>query len=342
MATAQANSLWKWRLTQGGATEVLNWDVSSLIAEPTRLAVLFDYQAGAHALEIAEVRLLRNGQVISSGGHAGWTGAQDRNHVYSLQVTAGHAAEDVYTLEATVSGSGGGDSSGVVQVTVPGAITVEDVVGRYRRNSVVVGQHVTVDLNADFTLQHYQDGVATDLYDQHRWALVDGMVEIRDALGTLVSLHTLTGANTLSANDGPLNRMDVTLTVQEWAIGAGLTGTDAAAEADPDGDGWSNFVEFALGSDPQVFQSSLLDVSFAAGQGLWTFVLPRPALYQTLGLHYRVESCERLDPANWHAVTLQSMTAEAHPTDNRLEVLRLTTLQEMGDAFYRLVLSGNR
>jgi hypothetical protein len=37
---------------------------------------------------------------------------------------------------------------------------------------------------------------------------------------------------------------------QTWATGYGLSGSNAAAGADPDGDGWVNLVEYALGGNP--------------------------------------------------------------------------------------------
>ena len=48
----------------------------------------------------------------------------------------------------------------------------------------------------------------------------------------------------------------VTVTVQtpleSWASGYGLSGAEAAAGADPDGDGWSTAQEYAFGLEPNV------------------------------------------------------------------------------------------
>ena len=47
---------------------------------------------------------------------------------------------------------------------------------------------------------------------------------------------------------------------QSWAVGYGLSGANAGAEADPDKDGWSNAQEFAFGLVPNVAGGQLVQV----------------------------------------------------------------------------------
>ncbi|MCB1133191.1 MAG: alpha-N-acetylglucosaminidase C-terminal domain-containing protein, partial [Verrucomicrobiae bacterium] len=242
-ATAMATGRWRWSLTQGGTTETFTWDLTDLIAGPTRLAVIFDYQSGAHALQIDELELLRNGTRIAIDTHDGWTGSIDDDHAYSLAFTSAHTPGDSYTLRATVSGAGGGDSTGVLDVSVPGPITDDSFVGRFRRNSAGVGQHETLDLNADHTLQRHVNGIPVATYDGYSWDQTDGLLAIRDASGTIVSFHTLTGPDSFTTNDGRMDRLATSVVVAEWAQGLGLTAPDDAADADPDGDRLSNSLE---------------------------------------------------------------------------------------------------
>ena len=53
---------------------------------------------------------------------------------------------------------------------------------------------------------------------------------------------------------------------QSWAAGYGLSGTNAAATADPDRDGWSNAQEYAYGLVPNVAGGELVKVPAAGGK----------------------------------------------------------------------------
>ena len=54
--------------------------------------------------------------------------------------------------------------------------------------------------------------------------------------------------------------------LESWAAGYGLSGADVSAEADPDGDGWSNAQEFAFGLVPNVAGGQLVQVTSGGGK----------------------------------------------------------------------------
>lgn len=342
MATAEANGRWRWILTQGGATETLTWDVTDLISSPTRLAVVFDYQAGAHALQIDQLELLRNGAPIASDTHDGWTGSIDDDHAYSLAFTSAHTPGDTYTLRATVSGAGGGDSSGILHVSVPGFADDDSFTGRYRRSTGSAGQHETLDLNADHSLQRYVDGSPVTTYDNHTWQQTDGLLEIRNGSGTIVSHHTLTDPDTLTTNDGWMTRLATAVSVTEWAQDLGLSAPDDAADADPDGDRLTNLTEMALGTDPRIPDGNPTTASFDTAAGTLDFSFNRPALHRTLGFHYTLQTSPDLAEDSWGPVIPDAVTIVAHPADPALEVVTITApLSSHATAFYRLAVSGH-
>ena len=342
-ATAMAGGRWRWQLTQGGATETFTWDVTDLIHGPTRLAVIFDYRSGAHALQIDQLELLRNGVPIAIDTHDGWTGSVDDDHAYSLSFSSPHATGDTYTLRANVSGAGGGDSSGMLEVSVPGHLADEAIIGRYRRNSVVIGQHETLDLNADFTLKRHVNGVPTNTYDNHTWQNTGGLISIRDAFGTVIRHHTLAGPDTLTTNDGGMSRVATSILVSEWAQSLGLTAPEDAADADPDGDGLSNFAEMAFGAAPRVPDGNPATAAFDTSANTLTFSFVRPVLHRTLGFTYTLETSTDLSSGSWKAVSPDSVSVIAHPTDPTLESVSLTSgLPSVSAMFYRLSVSGHQ
>ncbi len=97
---------------------VLDWDVSGIVngdgvymAEPR-------YEKGKHGLYLHGAELLRDGTVVSTDKHEGFTGHRHENNIYRLSIT-NHEDAAHYTLRVTITGGAGTDSHGSVYL-LPG------------------------------------------------------------------------------------------------------------------------------------------------------------------------------------------------------------------------------
>jgi len=100
--------------TPADFTEV-EWDVSSTIDEPGDWRVLFQYEGGAHRLEIESVSLIEDGEVLATDEHLAYTGARDVDNTFLLRVPRERPAGGTI-LRARIRGGGGVDSTGSVYV----------------------------------------------------------------------------------------------------------------------------------------------------------------------------------------------------------------------------------
>jgi hypothetical protein len=75
---------------------------------------------------------------------------------------------------------------------------------------------------------------------------------------------------------------------QSWTTNAGLSGDEALSNADPDGDGLTNFLEFAFGLDPKTGGSRPMTVETAPDSGLKVTFLHRN------GVNFTVKTCTDL------------------------------------------------
>ena len=91
----------------------LEWDVTKAMIPAGIRRVSLNYTQGASGINIAWVALLEDGKEISRDTHRGFTGANPRQPVYTLNVPAPKAGAS-YTVRAEVTGSGGTDSTGIV------------------------------------------------------------------------------------------------------------------------------------------------------------------------------------------------------------------------------------
>ncbi len=82
---------------------------------------------------------------------------------------------------------------------------------------------------------------------------------------------------------------------------------DASGSADPDGDGYINALEFALGTSPVVADASGAVTMAQNDAGNWTFTFRR---YPTRGVTYEVQVSDSLDEESWETVVLSDPDLE--------------------------------
>jgi hypothetical protein len=123
------------------------------------------------------------------------------------------------------------------------------------------------------------------------------------------------------------------LSYQSWAAEHRLTGPDAAPEADPDGDGIVNLLEYAFGLDPTVNSSSGLPVlDQIAEDGV---------AYLTLTFYRRRDAsdvefaAEFGDLEAWTAEAAVTISVSASPEDGTLEVVTMRDSVPMTDSSRR-------
>jgi hypothetical protein len=109
--------------------------------------------------------------------------------------------------------------------------------------------------------------------------------------------------------------------VINYAIQHGLSGSNAAPDADPDGDGVSNFAEWAFGGDP-----GASDPSIAKLQGAmitptrdFRFEFQRLINAATLGINYRYFVSEDLN--SWQETSPATITADPNEDNPGYEVV---------------------
>ena len=109
----------------------------------------------------------------------------------------------------------------------------------------------------------------------------------------------------------------------DYAMSFGLSGTNAAPNADPDGDGVSNFGEWAFGGNPTVpdsYIASLQNIHVLPGND-FRFTYQRYLNYAAVGLtyHYLIST----DLINWAEVTPTILSADVNEDNTDYEVVTL-------------------
>jgi hypothetical protein len=108
-----------------------------------------------------------------------------------------------------------------------------------------------------------------------------------------------------------------------YAMQYGLSGANAASNADPDKDGVSNFAEWAFGGDPSSadpFIASLKGVLITPSQD-FQFTYQRLMNAATYGLHYRYFISD--DLVNWTETTPTQVSASTNEDKAGYEIVTL-------------------
>jgi hypothetical protein len=111
--------------------------------------------------------------------------------------------------------------------------------------------------------------------------------------------------------------------VTDYAMGFGLTGTNAAPNADPDGDGVSNFGEWAFGGNPNVpdaFIAGFSGFQVLAGNS-FQFEFQRYRYYAAAGLQYHFQYSQ--DLRNWSEFTPNVISSSVNEDDTYYEVMTM-------------------
>ena len=109
-----------------------------------------------------------------------------------------------------------------------------------------------------------------------------------------VNYNTVTSSVSVTVNPNPL---------ASWAATYGLSGANAGSTADPDGDGWSNALEYAFGLNPTNAGGTLAMLSQESNQVKLTFLQK-----DTGGITYAVKSATSLSTGFSNSITPQLST----------------------------------
>ena len=120
----------------------------------------------------------------------------------------------------------------------------------------------------------------------------------------------------------------------------GITGRGRHPDADPDGDGRSNFGEYAFGSDPSRVDASKVDIQLmeASGQVELTFI--RPASTSSQSLTYSIEHRRRLGSSSWGEISSTQVGSPVSQQGGATEKVTLRLSQTLSDygrsSFFRV------
>lgn len=107
------NKPYTWKLAKG-LTE-FSFDVGENMDQAGTYQATFQWKSGNSALKIHSVALYEGDKKIAEDVHEGWTGNENRQNSYQLEVPQLINGLESYTLRAQVSGASSTSSSGVLQ-----------------------------------------------------------------------------------------------------------------------------------------------------------------------------------------------------------------------------------
>lgn len=100
-----------WDLKNGNT---ISFNVTDKITHTGKFTATFLHQSGSSALKIHSVKLYEGNKEVAADTHEGWTGQQNTDNVYHLDLKKYRTQLDSYTLKAEVSGASSDDSKGVM------------------------------------------------------------------------------------------------------------------------------------------------------------------------------------------------------------------------------------
>lgn len=102
-----------WDLKQGSP---FTFNVTDQITSAGTYTVTFQWKSGSSALIINSVKLYEGDKEVASDTHEGWTGIENKQNTYTLQLPKYRAGLDSYILKADVKGVSGPDSAGKLTI----------------------------------------------------------------------------------------------------------------------------------------------------------------------------------------------------------------------------------
>jgi len=134
-----------------------------------------------------------------------------------------------------------------------------------------------------------------------------GGTQITATVPASATTGTISVASTSNGTDTSAETFTVnTLPFESWSVGYKLSGDNALASADPDGDGWSNAQEYAFGLVPNVAGGTLVKIESSSLGAKITYL-------QRSEVKYTITSSTNL--AAGFAGTVNPMRSDSQPAD---------------------------
>ena len=104
---------YSWKLAQGVSD--FSFDVGDSMAKAGTYQATFQWKSGDSALKIHSVALYEGDKKIAEDVHEGWTGNQNRQNIYRLEVLQLLDGLESYASRAQVSGASSTNSKGILK-----------------------------------------------------------------------------------------------------------------------------------------------------------------------------------------------------------------------------------
>lgn len=105
-----------WSLKPGDKKQTFTFDLTRMISSTGKYTFTFEYNGGNSALKILNLRLHKSGKTLASSDKEGWTGSQNRNNRYQLEIKEYPEEAGTLTLTVQVEGASSTDSRGTLTI----------------------------------------------------------------------------------------------------------------------------------------------------------------------------------------------------------------------------------